>query len=455
VYGASPLKIDFMFVDRPFDAVIVGLTRTPLMRVKKRPSPPAPPGGRKPRPSFYKNHTADLLEHVIFSLFTGDDDTKSIMGDVQDVVVGNCNSSTMQVSARIAQARAFQRAGSKRGINKNIPANYAPGVKHINRQCSSGLQAFLDTCHAVNAGHINCGISAGVEAMSSDRLDKVGVPSGLDARREMATAKQGVNPVFAEMSTPMGITSENVARQYFVSRRECDNFAVESHRRAAIAKAKGVFNKEISPLDDEYFKARGIPFVTGDDGIREGTSIDTLGGLRPSFKKGGVTTAGNSSQLTDGAAGAVVTSRSFAASKNLPILGVLRGSAVVGLQPKIMGIGPIYAIPKALENANIRIEDVDLFEINEAFATQAIVCIKELKLPPNKVNVNGGAIALGHPLGCTGMRQIVSLVNELRRRGGGIGVVSMCVGTGMGAAAIIEVPKSAAYEDNNIGTSKL
>ena len=329
-------------------------------------------------------------------------------------------------------------------------------MKHVNRQCSSGLQSFLDIAHSISTGAIKCGIAAGVEAMSVDRLDRVGIPSGVNAHREMADAKRGENEIFEEMSTPMGVTSEIVARQYFLTRRECDEFAVESHRRAALARARGVFEREISPMGISYFESRGLPLVLQDDGIREGTTVQTLNALRPSFQKNGVTTAGNSSQVTDGAAAALVCSRELADSKNAKILGIFRGSAVVGLRPKVMGIGPIYAIPKALKNAGITAEDVDLWEINEAFASQALVCIRELKLPKDKVNINGGAIALGHPLGCTGVRQIVSIVNALRRQGGGVGVVSMCVGTGAGAAAVIEVPREAAYSDIEVKTiSKL
>jgi acetyl-CoA acyltransferase 1 len=228
---------------------------------------------------------------------------------------------------------------------------------------------------------------------------------------------------------PMGITSENVATQFHLRRSTLDEFASRSHRKAARAQQSKKFTSEIVPVDN----------VDEDDGIRPTTTVETLSKLKPAFSKDGSTTAGNSSQLTDGAAAVLLMSRSEAKKRNLPILGVWKSYAVEGVPPSIMGVGPVYAITAALQKANHTVSHVDLFEINEAFASQAYYSIQQLELDPKKVNVNGGAIALGHPLGCTGARLVVSLLNEMRREGYGVGVVSMCVGGGMGAAAVLEV----------------
>jgi acetyl-CoA acyltransferase 1 len=227
---------------------------------------------------------------------------------------------------------------------------------------------------------------------------------------------------------PMGITSENVAKAFDLDRKVLDEFAADSHVKAAAAQNTGKFRAEIIAIDN----------IDQDDGIRPSTTSETLAKLKPAFSKNGSTTAGNSSQLTDGAAAVLLMSRAEATKRRLPILGVWKSYAVEGVPPKIMGVGPVYAIPSALKKANKTIEDVDVFEINEAFASQAYYSIKTLHIDTSKVNPNGGAIALGHPLGCTGARLVVSLLMEMRREGRRVGVVSMCVGGGMGAAAVLE-----------------
>uniref|UniRef100_A0A2K5HGG5 Acetyl-CoA acyltransferase 1 n=1 Tax=Colobus angolensis palliatus TaxID=336983 RepID=A0A2K5HGG5_COLAP len=243
---------------------------------------------------------------------------------------------------------------------------------------------------------------------------------------------------------PMGITSENVAERFGISREKQDTFALASQQKAARAQSKGCFQAEIVPVttmvhDDKGTK-RSIT-VTQDEGIRPSTTMEGLAKLKPAFKKDGSTTAGNSSQVSDGAAAILLARRSKAEELGLPILGVLRSYAVVGVPPDIMGIGPAYAIPIALQKAGLTVSDVDIFEINEAFASQAAYCVEKLRLPSEKVNPLGGAVALGHPLGCTGARQVITLLNELKRRGKrAYGVVSMCIGTGMGAAAVFEYP---------------
>uniref|UniRef100_A0A8D2JSP0 Acetyl-CoA acyltransferase 1 n=1 Tax=Sciurus vulgaris TaxID=55149 RepID=A0A8D2JSP0_SCIVU len=243
---------------------------------------------------------------------------------------------------------------------------------------------------------------------------------------------------------PMGITSENVAERFGISREKQDTFALASQQKAARAQSRGCFRAEIVPvtttIHDDKGTKRSIT-VSQDEGIRPNTTMEGLAKLKPAFKDGGSTTAGNSSQVSDGAAAILLARRSKAEELGLPILGVLRSYAVVGVPPDIMGIGPAYAIPAALEKAGLTVNDVDIFEINEAFASQAVYCVEKLGIPPEKVNPLGGAVALGHPLGCTGARQVITLLNELKRRGKrAYGVVSMCIGTGMGAAAVFEYP---------------
>ncbi|KAF6312420.1 acetyl-CoA acyltransferase 1 [Rhinolophus ferrumequinum] len=243
---------------------------------------------------------------------------------------------------------------------------------------------------------------------------------------------------------PMGITSENVAERFGISREKQDAFALASQQKAARAQSKGCFQAEIVPVTTTVHDDKGTErsvTVAQDEGIRPSTTMEGLAKLKPSFKKGGSTTAGNSSQVSDGAAAILLARRSKAEELGLPILGVLRSYAVVGVPPDVMGIGPAYAIPVALQKAGLTVRDVDIFEINEAFASQAVYCVEKLGIPPEKVNPLGGAVALGHPLGCTGARQVITLLNELKRRKKrAYGVVSMCIGTGMGAAAVFEYP---------------
>ncbi|NWW23164.1 THIKB thiolase, partial [Falcunculus frontatus] len=267
------------------------------------------------------------------------------------------------------------------------------------------------------------------------------------------------NPKARDCLIPMGITSENVAEKFGVSRKKQDAFALASQQksppkyfnlsysfvtRAAKAQQMGLFKTEIVPVkttvSDDDGNKKTIT-VHQDEGIRPSTTLEGLAKLKPAFKEDGSTTAGNASQVSDGAAAVLLAKRSKAAQLGLPVLGVLRSFAVVGVPPDVMGIGPAYAIPVAVEKAGLTLNDIDIYEINEAFASQAVYCVEKLGIPMEKVNPLGGAIALGHPLGCTGARQVVTLLNELKRRGKrAYGVVSMCIGTGMGAAAVFEYP---------------
>ena len=242
---------------------------------------------------------------------------------------------------------------------------------------------------------------------------------------------------------PMGITSENVASKFGVPREAQDALAAQSHARALAARSSGRFKDEIVPVHTVQKDANGDAHevvVSEDDGIRPGVTAAQLGKLPPAFRKGGTTTAGNSSQVSDGAGAVLLARRSYAAAHRLPVLGVWRTFAVVGCDPEIMGIGPALAIPRALQAAGLGVDDVALYELNEAFASQATYCQKKLGLKPERINVNGGAIALGHPLGATGARCVATLLHEMRKRGpeARYGVISMCIGSGMGAAAVLE-----------------
>jgi len=305
-------------------------------------------------------------------------------------------------------------------------------VRTVNRQCSSGLQAMADIASDIKAGYYDVGIAAGVETMTIDGKFMKQPFVITDSSKKQRLSRDAL--------IPMGITSENVAKEFGITRTDQDQLSVQSHVRAASAKNK--FQEEIVPVrtiikDPKTNKPKTI-IVKHDDGIRSGTSLQSLSGLNPAFKKGGTTTAGNSSQVSDGAAAALMMSRSKSEQLGLKPLGTFKYFAVSGVPPRIMGIGPAYAIPKVCEIAGCNLREIDLFEINEAFASQALYCITKLGLTMDNVNVNGGALAIGHPLGCTGVRMAATLLHEMKRRRLKRGIVSMCIGTGMGAAAIFE-----------------
>ncbi|XP_035993556.1 3-ketoacyl-CoA thiolase, peroxisomal [Fundulus heteroclitus] len=374
--------------------------------------------GKAKRGSF-KDTTPDELLSAVMSAVLADVGLPAAR--LGDVCVGN----VLQPGAGALMARV---AHFLSGFPETVP------VYTVNRQCSSGLQALLNIAGAIRSGSIELGLACGVESMS---LRSIGNPGDLSSRLVE-------NDKARDCLVPMGITSENVAERFGVSREKQDAFALSSQLKAAQAQNSGRFDQEIVPVTvsvtDESGRESRLQ-VRKDEGIRTGTTLDGLSRLRPAFKPDGSTTAGNSSQVSDGAAAVLLGRRSAVEVLGLPVLAVLRGSAVVGVPPDLMGIGPAVAIPAALRQAGLSLDDIDVFEINEAFASQALYCVEKLGLPLEKVNPNGGAIALGHPLGCTGARQVVTLLNELRRRGRrAYGVVSMCIGTGMGAAAVFEFP---------------
>jgi acetyl-CoA acyltransferase len=338
--------------------------------------------------------------------------------EVEDIVLG-CAMPEAEQGMNVARI-----AGLLAGVPETASA------MTLNRFCSSGLNAVADVAKAIAVGEIDVGIAGGVESMSM-------VPMG--------GHRPSANPELMEKNpaayVPMGITAENVAQRFGVSRQDQDAFALKSHQRAIAAIESGKFQDEIAPMDVSVFLDDGtrktITFAT-DEGPRKDTSAEGLAKLKPVFDANGSVTAGNASQMTDGAAAVVMVELERAKKAGLPILGVFKAFATAGVAPDIMGIGPVPAIRKLLAKQHLSTNDVDVYEINEAFASQAVYCVRELGLDPEKVNPNGGAIALGHPLGCTGARQVATLLHEMKRRNAKRGVVSMCIGGGMGAAGLIE-----------------
>ncbi|XP_024123336.1 3-ketoacyl-CoA thiolase, peroxisomal [Oryzias melastigma] len=374
--------------------------------------------GRAKRGGFKDTTPDELLSAVMTAVLA---DVALSPDKLGDVCVGN----VLQPGAGALMARV---AHFLSGFPETVP------VFTVNRQCSSGLQAVLNIAGAIRSRTIDLGLACGVESMS---LQAMSNPGDLSPRlTENLKARDCI--------IPMGITSENVAERFGVSRQQQDAFALSSQQKAARAQSLGLFEREITPVSTKVVDGDGRErrvTISRDEGVRAETTLEGLSKLRPAFKPDGTTTAGNSSQVSDGAAAVLVGRRSAVEALGLPVLGVLRGSAVVGVPPDVMGIGPAFAIPAALKQAGLTVDEIDVFEINEAFASQAVYCVEKLGIPMEKVNPCGGAIALGHPLGCTGARQVVTLLNELRRRGRrGYGVVSMCIGTGMGAAAVFEYP---------------
>ena len=305
----------------------------------------------------------------------------------------------------------------------------------VNRFCSSGLHAIADVAKSLHARQIDVGIGGGAESMSM-------VPMG----GHRLSPNPTLMAQMPEFYVPMGITAERVAKKYDVTREAQDHLAYESHQRALFAQEHGYFDDEIVPLDvrvgvtatDGTFSYQSVRFQK-DEGPRRETSVEALHALRPAFAFGGTVTAGNASQISDGAAASVLMRSETAKAENMPILGYFRAFVTAGVPPDLMGIGPVPAVKKLLEKAGIALDDVGVVELNEAFAAQAVYCIRALDLAPQKVNPNGGAIALGHPLGCTGARQVATILHHMAKNRLRYGVVTMCVGGGMGAAGLIEL----------------
>jgi acetyl-CoA acyltransferase len=340
---------------------------------------------------------------------------------VEDIIIGCAFPEGEQGMnmARIAAMRA--------GIPYQVPA------QTVNRFCSSGLQTIASAAERIMAGFADCIIAGGAESMTM-------IPMGGN--------KYSVNPFLAaswpESFATMGITAELVADKYNVSREDQDAFAVASHVKAAAAIEQGKFKEQIIPVEVEHCTLvngkmkREKKLVTIDDGVRGDTTPAILGKLKPAFKTNGTVTAGNASQMTDGAAATLVVSEEFLKKSGKAPLARFVSFAVKGVPPEIMGIGPIEAVPAALKLAGLKQDDIGLIELNEAFAAQSLACIRTLGLDPARVNVSGGAIALGHPLGCTGAKLTTTLLHEMQRSKVRYGMVTMCIGGGMGAAGIFE-----------------
>jgi acetyl-CoA acyltransferase len=341
--------------------------------------------------------------------------------DVDDIYIG-CAMPEAEQGMNVARLAAF-----RAGIPYTVPA------MTLNRFCSSGLQSISFAADRIGSGAANCIVAGGMESMSL-------IPMG--------GHKIVPNPVLVEnypdTYLSMGLTAENLARDFRINRDEQDAFALESHRKALAAIEAGRFKDEIVPMPVREVVVENAKRITKefsfdkDEGPRHDTSLEALGKLRPAFKAEGTVTAGNASQMSDGAAAVIVMSEAKARAMGLKPLARLVAYATAGVPPEVMGIGPVAAIPKVLKQAGLKLENIDLIELNEAFAVQALAVMREAGLDPSKVNVNGGAIALGHPLGCTGSKLTATLLYEMQRRGVRYGMVTMCVGGGMGAAGIFE-----------------
>ncbi|UMQ42576.1 acetyl-CoA C-acyltransferase [Chryseobacterium sp. Y16C] len=342
---------------------------------------------------------------------------------IDDLIVGNA-------MPEAEQGLNVARLISLMGLN----TDKVPGVT-VNRYCASGSEALAIASAKIQAGMADCIIAGGTESMSYIPM------GGYKPVPETDIAK--TNP---DYYWGMGYTAEEVAKQYKITREEQDQFAFESHMKALKANQEGRFASQIVPIPVEYnfldenqkMQTKKFDFSV-DEGPRADTSLAGLSKLRPVFANGGSVTAGNSSQMSDGAAFVMVMSEEMVKELGLEPEARLVAYAAAGLEPRIMGMGPIYAIPKALKQAGLELKDIELIELNEAFASQSVAIKKELGLNPDILNVNGGAIALGHPLGCTGTKLTVQLLDEMRKRGNKYGMVSMCVGTGQGAASIFEL----------------
>ncbi len=369
-----------------------------------------------------KNARSDDMAATVIADLLAKTEGKLDPAEIDDVIMG-CAMPEGSQGMNFARVIAL-RAG--------LPVD-TPG-QTVNRFCSSGLQTIALAANSIIADQADVVIAGGAESMSS-------VP--------MTGHRLSPNPHMAEndpnVYMSMGLTAERVASEFGIDREDMDRFACESHRKAAAATDAGLFAEEIVPFawEETVVGGDGLPaaitkVLDQDEHLRRETTMEALAGLKPVFKAKGSVTAGNSSPLSDGAAAVVVMDREKAETLGLVPLARFIGFSVAGLRPEIMGVGPIKAVPKALERCGMTLDDIDVIELNEAFASQSLAVMRELELNPEIVNVNGGAIALGHPLGCTGAKLTVQLINEMKRRGSNYGMVTMCIGGGMGAAGIFQ-----------------
>jgi acetyl-CoA acyltransferase len=374
------------------DIAIVSSKRTPIGRGKK---------------GAFANVRPDTLGGVAVKAVL--DDSGYAPQNVEDIIVG-CAMPEGEQGMNVARTI---------GYLGGLPLEASAAT--INRFCSSGLHAVNDIAKSIAVGEIDVGIAGGAESMSL-------VPMGGYKPAPHPALMNDVPGFFASM----GITAENIASRYDVSRQSQDEFALESHLRALRAQENGWFDDEICPVD-----INGT-LISKDEGPRAGSTLEALMKLRPAFHMKGSVTAGNSSQVSDGAAAALMMTGEKAKAEGLGIMGYFRAFYTVGVDPEVMGIGPVPAVQKLLSKTGLSVNDIGVFELNEAFAAQAIYCMRELGIDHEKVNPVGGAIALGHPLGCTGARQVATILREMKRRDAQYGICTMCIGGGQGAAALIE-----------------
>ncbi len=387
--------------DPKYDPVIVAATRTAI--------------GKAKRGTLKSTRPETLATAVIKELLKRAQDMDP--HELDDLVVG-CAFPEGEQGMNIARLIGF-----RAGLPEEVPA------ETINRFCSSGVQSIAHAAQAISAGYFDAAIAGGVEVMSMVPM------TGYKFSPDQTLADE-----YPEAYTSMGITAENVSDRYKITREMQDEFALQSNQKAHQAVESGRFDEEIVPLEIEVITPSGTKQVTfkRDEGPRGDTSLELLAKLRPAFKLNGSVTAGNSSQMSDGAAGVIIMSKAKADALGLKPIARFISFAAGGVAPDIMGMGPVAAVPKVLERTGMSLKDIELIELNEAFAAQAVAVIKELGLNQEITNVNGGAIALGHPLGCTGAKLSVQMIHELIRRDLEFGMVTMCIGGGMGAAAIFQ-----------------
>ncbi len=387
--------------DPRYDPVIVAATRTAV--------------GKAKRGTLKSTRPETLMAAVIEELLKRAQDLDP--QELDDLIVG-CAFPEGEQGMNIARQIGF-----RAGLPVEVPA------ETINRFCSSGVQSIAHAAQAISAGYIDAAIAGGVEVMSMVPM------TGYKFSPDQTLADE-----YPEAYTSMGITAENVSEKYKITREMQDEFSLNSHRKAHQAVDSGRFDEEIVPLEIEVVTPSETKQITckRDEGPRGDTSLEVLSKLRPAFKLNGTVTAGNSSQMSDGAAGVIIMSLAKAEELGLKPMARFISFAAGGVPPEIMGIGPIAAVPKVLERTGLSLKDIGLIELNEAFAAQGLAVIQELGLDPEITNVNGGAIALGHPLGCTGAKLSVQLIFEMKRRDLEYGMVTMCIGGGMGAAAIFQ-----------------
>lgn len=391
----------------PTDIVIASALRTPVTRVNK--------GG------LSKMYPEELLASVLKATL---DKTKINPAEVEDILVG-----------AVLQTLGGQKASAAAVKATGFP--FTTTINTVNRQCSSSAQAVSYLANTMRQGHMHCAIAAGTESMSMDYAPLKGIPnrvSPLFTQSEIEDAR--------DVLMSMGMTSENVAREFNISREDQDKFGKISQDKTVAAWESGHFKNEVVPVKARAFDKEGNviegewKLIEQDDGFRKGLTLEKLASLKPVFAEDGTTTAGNASQVSDGASAVLLLTRAKAEELGIKPIGKFVHSAVAGVPARVMGIAPAYAIPKLLKETGLEVDDIDIWELNEAFASQSLHVIRSVGINPDKVNPYGGAIAIGHPLGATGGRCIATLLNGLNAQGGKLGVVSMCASTGQGYAGL-------------------